>query len=118
MIGPRLYELGGQYLEVRCCCQPQKLLGWLPVPASVELGVGVVVQFTVRERGVEWTLDRRSAEDERPFTFRTVPAEHISLPVARVDTGHSTWLAFKSEETPLVQLRRIPGFVEARTDGA
>lgn len=91
-------------IEVRCCCQPQKLLGWLPVPDGV--GAGDTVHFVVSRP--RWRLASREAEP----VFEM--ADVITLPVAILDENGRSSLALKSEETPVERLRQIPGFVEAR----
>jgi len=91
-------------IEVRCCCQPQKLLGWLPVPDGVK--PGQMIKFTVTP--ARWVLESFESEPAH------LPADVIALPVATFSYGfdHRS-LALKSEETPLERLRLIPGFVEA-----
>lgn len=97
-------------LEVRCCCQPRRLLGWLAAPERPE--VGLKVTFAVRP--------------ERSLQFAHNPPQRgggwtVSLPIERfaesrigVDGSEhrAHGLAFKSEETPVETLRRIPGFIE------
>lgn len=98
-------------IEVRCCCQPQKLLGWLPVPDTVQ--GGDIIAFTVRR--ASWELASLNAQ---PVFFTP---DIIALPVAifgepALDADGPRIvkrLALKSEETPLERLRLIPGFREA-----
>lgn len=94
-------------LEVRCCCQPTKLLGYLPLPPGVEPAAGKTVRFcwNVRNAG-EWVA----------FGLVTPTVLHeIRLPIERIENGTGyAWLAFKSEETSIETLRQIPGFLEAR----
>ncbi len=93
-------------LEVRCCCQPRRLLGWLEIDGAawdgrvVRLVVAVAAPWTVR----------------RPPETPTLQLQHrvVSLPVAWFsEPGQPRRLALKSEETPIETLRRIPGFTEA-----
>lgn len=98
-------------LEVRCCCQPQKLLGWLIVPDHVR--DGSVVSFVVSP--AHWV---RETLDSAP-SFQ--PADRIDLPVATFGTYTQDGApvrrrALKSEEIPIARLRRIPGFIEADPD--
>ena len=91
-----------QLVEVRCCCEPTKLLGHVPVPIATELRPGMCV------------------------TFKLTPLEYV--PALNVDTltlklEEWAWgdqfgrgdsgLAFKSDDTPLDRLRRIRGWVDA-----
>lgn len=84
-------------LEVRCCCQPQKLRGWLDVPEHAVKNGGVAV-FPLRTP---------------PNARWDAPFETVRLEVARMVKGTKDWLAVKSEDLPLETLRRIHGFVEA-----
>lgn len=75
-------------MEVRCCCKPQKLLGWLDVPDNCE----------------------------RVVRLSLIGGAVLELPIAPVTfyerDGHSTYAAIKSEETPLEMLRQVVGFRE------
>lgn len=82
-------------MDVRCCCQPQKVLGSLPVPNPVVSGQCVVYyQNTIHADGHVDTL---------------------TLPVATLYSrrGGMT-LALKAEGVTLETLRTIPEFMEAR----
>lgn len=79
--------------EVRCCCTPRKLLGWLEVPT---LDADRVV-FWLR-----FAMDRW--ED---------PPRRIELPIAEfIDERKERRRAIKAEGVPIELLRRIPGFIE------
>jgi hypothetical protein len=96
-------------LEVRCCCQPTKRLGWLPVPDDVH--DGQIMRFAVSP--ARWMLASIGGIPQR------VAADIIELPVARFGTMDLsgvaiTKLALKSEETPIERLRLIRDFEEAR----
>lgn len=96
-------------MEVRCCCKPQKLLGWLPVPASAALGE--TLHFTIPP------VVRFLGTPLEPQGFTEEGRRVISLPVEMfggvIRPGvFGEHLALKSEETPLETLRQIPGFVE------
>ncbi len=93
-------------MEVRCCCQPMKLLGYLPVPPS--RAAGDTVTFVIRP--VVHCSPFGVAGGECAQVCR---AETVALPVARFQSRvGERHLALKSEETPIEVLRRIPGFVE------
>ncbi len=81
-------------MEVRCCCVPQKLLGWLDVMEGARQ-----YAFTVNE-------------PVRVSSWPAIKFRRIVLPVAKINVGSETYLALKSEETPIEILRMIPGFVE------
>lgn len=101
-------------IEVRCCCQPRRLLGWLPYSGPLE--AGRLVYFRAAPRFSPTTLSLRPGYD--PAILEGFdPSIDVALPLAEVRHGfpregdYRTWLAFKSEETPIAVLRRIPGFV-------
>jgi hypothetical protein len=75
-------------IEVRCCCQPRKLLGYLDIPTP---RAGHIVFPLPGERGFD----------------------SLSLPVATFqDENGNRYKAIKSEETPIETLRRLPCFIE------
>ncbi|HEV8474576.1 MAG TPA: hypothetical protein VGR82_17495 [Methylomirabilota bacterium] len=106
-------------LEVRCCCQPRRLLGWLPVPSNVQHPrPGVEVTFLVDQARVELEsfspFSRgHAAFDDLPRRVRHIPARRVTLRMAEWGDGElETRLAYKSEETSLEDLRKIVGFIE------
>lgn len=90
-------------VEVRCCCQPKKLLGYVEVPEDA-VRSGNTYMFPVRAV-VEHLIPNDS--------LAVIKTEVVNLPIAELFTNGGRRLAFKSEETPIETLRRIPGFVEA-----
>jgi hypothetical protein len=90
-------------IEVRCCCQPQKLLGWLPVDPK-DVRRGAVIKFIIPPFAT-------FPADE---TVTVTPLARVALPVEHFHPGGfaSYYPALKSEETPIEVLGRIPGFVE------
>lgn len=81
--------------EVRCCCQPQKLLGW------VELA-----NFQSRS----YTFSLR-VPGERSF-------DYLSLQLCPfINENGRQYLAFKADGVPLETLRRIPSFIENTDHG-
>lgn len=81
-------------MEVRCCCQPTKLLGWLMVDSEVKVGERVVFRMPMG-------LERGDLVRDRV----------VVLPVdALMPSGE---LALKSDDVPLERLRLVRGFVEA-----
>lgn len=95
-------------VEVRCCCRPQRLLGWLPYSGPMQ--AGRVMRFGL-------SAPAFVSLRELPDHVERTEASYIELPLAVVvqawpqEGDRRTWLAFKSEETPLAVLRRVPGFV-------
>jgi hypothetical protein len=89
-------------LEVRCCCQSRKLLGWLPAPYDVRRGMKCY--FVIKPEGMLYAF---SADFVPRFGQLTLSIELIRLSVS--DPGH---LAFKAEDTSLDVLRRVGGFKE------
>lgn len=74
-------------LEVRCCCTPDKLLGWLPAPQY-----GRAQKFLLR--------------GESPLGF-------LRLEVCRFSYFGRIHNAFKAESVDISVLRQIPQFIEA-----
>jgi hypothetical protein len=93
-------------LEIRCCCVPRKLLGWVDVPEHLARA-GEVVRFHLRE----------------PVLLLAPPAGHylrvpakapqylaLQIDRYRESEAGSLRLAVKSHEHPIELLRRIPTF--------
>lgn len=86
--------------EIRCCCVPEKLLGWVPcVPRD-----GHAI-FTITK---PQTFDIFNPSEYPP----AITVERLALPMALYRDGDREWMAIKSQETPIEKLRRIPGFIE------
>lgn len=107
-----------QLLQVRCCCQPKRLLGYLPVDVDKALE-GAHIKFALNPpSGGEERFVRAIERWSDQAAFLEFPV-YVALPIARFGSydeasGGPFWrLAIKSEETPLEVLRRIPGFIEA-----
>jgi len=75
--------------EVRCCCIPERLLGWLDVPEDARREVS----FAQFEDGYLKAV--------------TLPIEMLSTP------GRPGYWAIKAEGMTIDELRKIPGFKEA-----
>lgn len=97
-------------VEVRCCCQPVKLLGWINLPLETVMRRGSVSFVALEEAPRVFGMSR----DERCAT------QVISLPFAdyindfRHRDKHGRPVAhpaLKSNDYPLETLRKIPGFV-------
>jgi len=92
-------------MEIRCCCTPKKLLGWVEVPDGA-----TEYRFVLRSELLSFL--RKPFDDVTP-----VKVEAIVLPVAVIHIGGTKYPALKSEETPIEILRKIPGFIENRDSG-
>lgn len=88
-------------LEVRCCCQPRRLLGWLEVP---DPGAPSVVVPVVSLNSVDGSPVQRP---EPSFSTFTLPLANL-----RDEVGHMR-RAVKAEGMSIETLRSVPGFVEA-----
>lgn len=97
----------GDRMEVRCCCVPQKLMGWLHWPNRAQ----TVMNFTLLNR-VPFAPDERAAPLNSRTEFVTLKISHYYYP----ESGRYHE-AIKAEGVPIEKLRRIRGFVEnpART---
>ena len=80
-------------LEVRCCCKPKKLLGWMEV--SEDSVRGRCLRFIVPPK---WN---------GPAIF-----EAVDLEIADYFDGEKHYTALKDNEVPLKTLRLIPSFTE------
>lgn len=84
-------------LEVRCCCQPKKLLGWLTVPDARCLSVSFCIP------------QRLLARTAKPVIVK-LSLDQINC---EIDGELVSYRAIKAEGAPLKLLRKIPGFEEA-----
>jgi len=92
----------GNYVQVRCCCDPGRLLGWVPLPFGARREPGVLVSFKL-PIVLEW----------RPLPESPVVRDPgvVQLELAEYAQGEERGLAFKSNDLPLEQLQAIPGFI-------
>ena len=102
-----------KWVEVRCCCEPAKLLGHVQVPNDFELRVGNRLKFVAFER-LAPVLNK--AYLVNPTSTTTVELEigdvqFYPIPAGRWTPEHH--FAFKSNDTPLEKLRKIPSWREA-----
>src|SRR5687768_10097805 len=72
-----------ELIEVRCCCSPLKLLGWLPLPQSADGVPGETVTFRVQpahyERIGALLLDPENADEV--LALQRVPAVHVRMEI-------------------------------------
>jgi hypothetical protein len=88
-------------LEVRCCCDPRRLLGWLWVDRR-DVYAGARLHFPLLERA--GVVDRGGLADWP--VVRVLELEVANL----TDDGYES-LAVKSHDIPLVDLQQIPTFL-------
>lgn len=83
-------------LQVRCCCQPKKILGTLPVPDIIRSGQCITYLKNTLQSGGH--------------------VETITLPIATIYSRRTQdySLALKAEGVPIEVLRTINGFQEER----
>ncbi len=96
-------------LEVRCCCDPGKLLGYLQLPDD-QCRPGKRLRYHVVELpppGLAWRLDA----GELPATN---VAREVVLSVEHLAGAGGWYLAVKSNDYPPETLQRVPGFRAAR----
>lgn len=97
-------------LEVRCCCVPQKLLGWVDVPEA-RLRAGQFLPFVLRVPIPTSFGKQPEREESNAACVRLEMAFYNVRDVDSDDFG-ATSIALKSGELPIETLRRIPGFIE------
>lgn len=95
-------------LNVRCCCQPAKILGTLPWDES--------------SRETRWVVERSSGDGRlfhQPFVLRVQPMRSVACDVPLslfnvLEPGGliTEELAYKAEGAPIETLRLIKGFIE------
>jgi hypothetical protein len=106
-------------VEIRCCCNPAQLLGWVELAGRDEIREGEAISFALREL---YPPERLSDAEADYWAFgRIAPPEILRLDVAfwshvvaqsdgsrHMESG----LALKSADTPIETLRRIRSFRE------
>ena len=87
-------------LEVRCCCDPNKLLGYIDHPKLQRLGDKWNFAVADRREGDDSFLARMS------YTQITLSVDRVGFPNGRIVE------AVKNNDYPLAVLRLVPGFEE------
>ncbi len=94
-------------VEVRCCCQPRKLLGTLPV-GDAELRIGATLMFG----RIPLKLERWAHIVEvSPDLLRDAASPSLFEYLRQSRAGG---VAFKADGLPIEVLRTIPEFIEAK----
>jgi hypothetical protein len=112
------------YYEVRCCCHPDNLLGWLPAPATLRPGQSY--HFPVTRHLSRWSPRFTTPLELRALTLTlTLTLKIYSRTWRQVwqcDTHPSrpleewfrhSYPAFDSNHQPLEVFRHIPAFLES-----
>lgn len=90
-------------LEVRCCCDPKKVLGYLEHPRLQNVGDTYWFPFA---RPADYAMASFGFEPSEPIMYR------LELTVDQISHGDGlVFLAIKNRDYPLEDLKRIPGFV-------
>lgn len=84
-------------IEVRCCCDAGKIMGWLTTEKELKFGE-VLVFRVLKDMNTDYYPDIASKEIT------------ISLTVSSVYTLRAK-VALKSNDYPIEELAQIPGFV-------
>lgn len=103
-------------LEVRCCCQPQKLLGTVEVPDDTRRGQNVtwvLAPSMLCAKLDEWLSHPEFKVYRRPAETLTLPIQTFVIPPGLATRGESG-LAVKAEGVGLETLRKISTFIEAK----
>ncbi len=80
-------------IEVRCCCDSNRLLGYTQVTEEQVAAKAVTINI------------RSAMVRSQPMRY-----ERVTLDIARVRSVFECWLAVKSNNVPLETLRLLPGF--------
>lgn len=89
-------------IEVRCCCDAH-LIGWAPLPPGCAATLGQTYVYVLGDV-LPFEPPRRDVERE---------TLHFQCDVMSNPYEGEPWLALKSRDYPLAQLRRIRGFIAA-----
>lgn len=88
-------------MEVRCCCNPNVLIGWLPVPIPYNIGP---LTFLIPPVLPASPLTHLDPEIQNGKT--------VTLHIGKLIDRTQAIYALNSNDTPIETLRQIPGFIE------
>lgn len=101
-------------LQVRCCCNAGKLLGFLPVHDSL---VQLDRRFTLRLKPILSDSVEAAMGLARAAPSMTADSEAITLSIGQVYANNSEYkLAIKSNDYPMETLHRLIGFREPTSE--
>lgn len=111
------HEARSTLIEVRCCCEPAKVLGYVRVSGFTHLEVGKPVTFMLR---TSWHDPIDPPVEQVRLTYAEWGRDQVVVqPLGtegnetRYQMASEVGLAFKSGDHPLETLRRIVGWVDA-----
>jgi len=109
-------------LEVRCCCDAGRLMGWVDVPYDDLQRVLFNKRITLRQFSTRVEAMFARIEESNPYVA-SPPRAHqtdITLEVEEIvnasSFGRERYYAIKSHDVPIEELTRIPNFKPARPD--
>lgn len=87
--------------EVRCCCEPEKLRGWIDVEGD--------------QRSYKFNLRPEFSASVFDAIPSAVTLDSLIMDMALINPGNGgrDYFALKAEGIPPEKLRRIPGFIPA-----
>lgn len=92
-------------LNVRCCCQPQKILGTLEVPS-----LNPIQRFTIMTLAPRYAAPRYAGADATEIKYHTIQLKYFCQGLNGDDSGE---LAVYSDDRPIEFWRQFKGFIEA-----
>lgn len=92
-------------IEVRCCCNPVKLVGWIDIDAENKSYISIAVYPETDTISILMDADLNIS----------MPRQiDLRMEMYKPEDGSEPYLALKAEDIPIETLRKIPGFIEAR----
>lgn len=105
VLEPSEFEIARvSWVAVRCCCSPQKIFGFLKLPAPINEG-----PYQLRSLAT-FTMTAQERE--------LAKLEPIRIQIKRMTGPGQAELAIYSEDRPIEFWRGIEGFVEAKNENA
>lgn len=100
-------------LEVRCCCDPGRLLGTLEVP-RFKLFAGAELHYVIKPH-----MRILRLVEGRGFEAELTDHQHLTLKVLPFDPGADgdNYLAVNSNDVDVALIRQVPGFIERSQHG-
>lgn len=99
-------------LEIRCCCIPRKLQGWINVPEELVKAGGEVTLPLRKSISGKRFVSLQVAHIKREHYVTLEEQERLDPSILQGLEGSTEYVALKSEDVPIEVLRNIPGFIE------
>jgi hypothetical protein len=105
-------------MEVRCCCEPERLLGTIEVPEPMlthgrSINVAVSIARTMGKE-IRYPFVRFEVAEMNNSVLTS--SEFDELALVKPPTSHDRWLALKKpHDITIEDLRMLTGFTEAKT---